>query len=147
MTTPSATHNPMGAASAYIALGWPVFLLGRTTKRPLALCDDCQRLKDTGTPHDPQGCRCLTCHGFYAATLDLKVFRRMWHTEPNGLLAIRTGAASGLVGVGVGGGFPFLRALLSRTLRLLPRLAGNSANKKRISRPYPRTDVKSWPYS
>jgi hypothetical protein len=94
------TENHLADALRYGQAGWPVFLLGRT-KRPIALCADCQQLKDTGTPHDPQGCACLTCHGFYAATRDPRTIRRMFAACPFGLLAIRTGAPSGLVVVDV----------------------------------------------
>jgi hypothetical protein len=74
-----------------------VFLLGRT-KRPVASCASC---RDAGNKHDRQACRCLTCHGFYAATTDADRVRAMRAAIPRGLLAIRTGAVSGLVVVDV----------------------------------------------
>jgi Bifunctional DNA primase/polymerase, N-terminal len=80
------------AACDYIAHGWPVFLLGRT-KRPVANCRPCHNADST---HDPAACGCLTCHGFYAATLDHTRFDAMRNAIPDGLLAIRTGTASGL---------------------------------------------------
>ena len=46
--------------------------------------------------HDRAGCECLTCHGFYAATLDPGRLAAMLRKVPGSLLAIRTGAASGL---------------------------------------------------
>ena len=71
------THFLQAAALRYAAAGWPVFLLGRT-KRPLANCDQCP----TGdASHDPQACRCLTCHGFYAATRDPRTIARMLAAE------------------------------------------------------------------
>jgi bifunctional DNA primase/polymerase-like protein len=79
-------------AIRYARRGWPVFLLGRT-KRPLANCDAC---KDT-IGHDPEACQCLTCHGFYAATTDPDRLSAMCRAHPNGMLALRTGAASGTV--------------------------------------------------
>lgn len=82
-------------ALGYAAAGWPVFLLGRS-KRPLANCANCPGEGQPGA-HDPQGCTCLTCHGFYAATRDRKAIGRMFSLEPRGMLAIRTGAASSLV--------------------------------------------------
>ena len=85
------------AALGYAAARWPVFLLSRT-KRPLANCEKCP---SDPPAHDPQGCRCLTCHGFYAATRDPKTLRRMVARVPGGMLAIRTGSASGLVVVDV----------------------------------------------
>jgi hypothetical protein len=70
-----------------------VFLLGRT-KRPVANCPACPS-GDTG--HDLEACPCLTCHGFYAATLDPQRIHAMTRAVPGGMLAIRTGTASGLV--------------------------------------------------
>lgn len=105
------------AALGYARQGWPVFLLGRS-KRPLANCPNCPSDAKPGT-HDPQGCRCLTCHGFYAATLDPKAIRRMLLLTPYGMLAIRTGAASGLVVVDVdprNGGTESLAGLVKRGL-------------------------------
>jgi len=78
-------------AISYAERGWPVFLLGRT-KRPLANCDAC---KDAGS-HDPAGCDCLTCHGFYAATTDPGRITAMIARHPAGMLAIRAGRGSGL---------------------------------------------------
>ena len=77
----------------YAAWGWPVFLLGRS-KRPIANCPACPK---GATGHDPQTCECLTCHGFYAATLNVERFEAMLAAHPSGLLAIRTGQASGLL--------------------------------------------------
>jgi hypothetical protein len=77
--------------------GWPVFLLGRT-KRPVANCPGCPK----GAPgHDPEACTCLTCHGFYAATVDPQRIQAMCAQHPGGLLAIRTGAASDTVVVDI----------------------------------------------
>jgi len=83
----------LAAATAYADRGWPVFVLGRT-KRPVANCDACHQ---AGTGHDPEGCTCLTCHSFYAATQDRNRIIAMLAAVPDGLLAIRTGAAAGLV--------------------------------------------------
>ena len=58
----------LAAALALAAEGYPVFLLGRT-KRPVANCPACPKA-DAEPSHDPEACRCLTCHGFYAATRD-----------------------------------------------------------------------------
>lgn len=75
----------------------PVFLLGRT-KRPVANCPDCP----TDNPaHDRATCGHLTCHGFYAATTDPERIRAMHAAVPGGLLAIRTGAASGLAAIDI----------------------------------------------
>jgi len=80
------------AALGYIRQGWPVFVLGRS-KRPVANCAACRA---AGPGHDRAGCGCLTCHGFYAATLDPGRLAAMARKVPGGLLAIRTGGASGL---------------------------------------------------
>lgn len=92
------THPLQAAALRYAAAGWPVFLLGRT-KRPLANCHDCATAQLA--EHDRQACPCLTCHGFYAATRDPRAIARMLALHPSGLLAIRTGVASGLVVIDV----------------------------------------------
>ncbi|HZM83026.1 MAG TPA: bifunctional DNA primase/polymerase [Candidatus Limnocylindrales bacterium] len=105
------------AALAYAATGWPVFLLGRS-KRPLANCANCSTNGEPGT-HDPQACKCVTCHGFYAATRDRRSIKRMVAIVPSGMLAIRTGAASGLVVVDVDpgkGGSETLLTLVKRGL-------------------------------
>jgi len=86
------------AALRYAAAGWPVFLLGRA-KRPLANCRVCANAHLA--QHDREACRCLTCHGFYAATRDPHAIMTMLALHPSGLLAIRTGAPSGLVVVDV----------------------------------------------
>jgi hypothetical protein len=77
--------------------GWPVFVLGRS-KRPVANCLACHT---AGPGHDPAGCGCLTCHGFYAATTDPARLAAMLARVPGGLLAIRTGRVSGLVVVDI----------------------------------------------
>ncbi|MFG1785832.1 bifunctional DNA primase/polymerase [Rhodococcus oryzae] len=115
---PAAAHSLLAAALRYAANGWPVFLLGRS-KRPVALCATCETAKRDKTPHDPQACACLTCHGFYAATTDPDRITAMVTTVPRGLLAIRTGAPSGLVVVDVDtghGGMASLRDLIARGL-------------------------------
>jgi hypothetical protein len=81
------------AAQWYLQAGWPVFVLGRT-KRPVANCRAC---RTAGRGHDPAACGCLTCHGFHAATTDPARLAAMVRRVPGGLLAIRTGTASGLV--------------------------------------------------
>jgi hypothetical protein len=89
----------LDAALAVAARGWPVFLLGRT-KRPLANCPQCPK---QGAPdaHAAQGCRCgtVTCHGFYAATTDAVRLAAIVAAHPDGLLAVRCGAAPDGAGV------------------------------------------------
>lgn len=97
-----ASHTPndrmLSAALELAARGLPVFLLGRT-KRPLANCPACRDTEPA--THNPEHCDCLTCHGFYAATTDHTRLTIMITTHPRGLLALRTGAASGLLIVDV----------------------------------------------
>lgn len=115
---PAAAHPLLAAALRYAANGWPVFLLGRT-KRPVALCPPCEAARKAKTPHDPQACGCLTCHGFYAASTDRHRIAAMLAAVPRGLLAIRTGAASGLVVIDVDprhDGAATLRGLIARGL-------------------------------
>src|SRR5258705_13335559 len=60
------TRSTLDYARQYTACGWPVFVLGRA-KRPVANCAACRAAEPD---HDRQACRCLTCHGFYAASTD-----------------------------------------------------------------------------
>ena len=85
------------AALGYMRRGWPVFLLGRS-KRPVANCTGC---RTAGPGHDPAGCECLTCHGFYAATTSPARLAAMLRAVPGGVLAIRTGTAAGLAVVDI----------------------------------------------
>jgi len=88
-------------ALAYLANGRAVFVLGRS-KRPLANCRACSRaVLDDDPGHDRDACGCLTCHGFYAATHDPDRARAQLAAVPSGLLAVRTGAVSGLVVVDI----------------------------------------------
>lgn len=92
----------LNAALTAAAAGWPVFLLGRT-KRPLANCPGCPKRGQPGV-HDPETCDHLTCHGFYAATRDPDRLAAMVDAHPDGLLAVRTGAApfgAGVVGIDI----------------------------------------------
>ncbi|OHX05198.1 bifunctional DNA primase/polymerase [Micromonospora sp. WMMB235] len=87
------------AALRYAAHGWPVFMLGRS-KRPVANCPACPNA-DQDPTHDQEACRCLTCHGFYAATTDPTRVAAIVAAVPRGQLALRTGTAAGLVVVDV----------------------------------------------
>nr|WP_275402486.1 bifunctional DNA primase/polymerase [Streptomyces sp. SID13031] len=93
--------------------GWPVFALGRS-KRPVANCDACPP-----DAHDPASCGHLTCHGFYAATTDPNRLAAIVAAVPHGQLAVRTGAASGLLVIDVDpahGGDRSLSALMAEGL-------------------------------
>ena len=62
----------------------------------------------------------MCCHGFYAATLDVPRVEEMVRLHPRGLLAVRTGAASGTVVIDVdAGGIPAMRRMIADGL--LPR--------------------------
>jgi hypothetical protein len=80
-------------AQRYIAQGWKIFVLGRD-KTPVKLCGPCA---DADWSHDREACKCLLCHGFYAATDDIERVALMMSVVPDGLLAVRTGQASGIV--------------------------------------------------
>jgi hypothetical protein len=97
MPNRTPTDALLSIAHDYMHRGWPVFLLGRS-KRPVANCNPC---RTDDADHDPAACGCLTCHGFYAATLDPTRLAAMREAIPDGLLAIRTGRASGLLVVDI----------------------------------------------
>ncbi len=85
-------------ALGYAGRGWHVFVLS-PTKMPLKLCDTCR--EEHTSPESMEACDHLTCHGFYAATTDPARISAMLGRHPRGLLAIRTGAVSGLAVVDV----------------------------------------------
>jgi hypothetical protein len=92
------------AALAVADRGWPVFVLGRG-KRPLANCPQCPK-QDAPDAHPAGECRCgvVTCHGFYAATRAPDRIAALVAACPDGLLAVRTGAApdgAGVVGIDI----------------------------------------------
>ena len=86
------------AGLGYIARGWPVFVLS-SSKTPVANCEACKA--EHTTSELMEACTCLTCHGFHAASLDPDRLAEMLRLHPRGLLAIRTGAASGTVVIDV----------------------------------------------
>lgn len=93
----SLTERTREAGHALIdGRGWSVFLVNVTDKGkiPFGNCADCP---PHGNLHDAQACDHLLCHGFYAATTDHERFDRMCDARPDGALAVRTGAASGIV--------------------------------------------------
>lgn len=83
-------------AEWYIGRGWPVFVLGHR-KTPIKNCERCDTQREGHVPHDMETCPCLTCHGFYAATLDIERVRAMLAVRPDGMLALRTGGVSRLL--------------------------------------------------
>jgi hypothetical protein len=133
------------SALAAAERGWPVFMLGRS-KRPVANCHDCRN-----SDHDPENCGHITCHGFYAASTEPSRVRAMVAAVPCGQLAIRTGAASGLLVVDIdpqhGGTASFAkliaRSLVPRTLSVLTGSWGTHLyyrhpGQHMASRPMPR---------
>jgi hypothetical protein len=113
----SGRDEKLQAGLAYIARGWPVFVLS-PSKTPVANCGSCKAAHTT--PVQMEECTCLCCHGFHAATLDPDRLVEMLRLHPRGLLAIRTGAASGTVVIDVDPpGIGTMRMLVSEGV--LPR--------------------------
>lgn len=86
------------AMLTYAEHGWKTFLLSGS-KTPLRNCTLCTQEHITSAQRED--CDCLTCHGFYAATTDPARLKEMIRRTPGGLVAVRTGAASGMVLVDV----------------------------------------------
>lgn len=114
-STGGTSRELLTAALAYADANIPVFFLG-SSKRPLANCRDC----DTAGPeHSGATCGHLVCHGHLAATCDPDRLRQMSRFAPHGMLAIRTGAVSGLVVIDIdprSGGNESLASLVRRGL-------------------------------
>jgi bifunctional DNA primase/polymerase-like protein len=82
------------AAAAYIARGWKVFTVSGG-KRPWNNCKGC-----AAEQHSPEECICLDCHSFYAASGSIERVRAsLWLHGQETMLAVRTGAASGIVAI------------------------------------------------
>jgi Bifunctional DNA primase/polymerase, N-terminal len=94
----TAPADKLSAARDCIAAGWLVFVLS-STKMPIANCQRC-RIEHT-TPAQMEACECLTCHGFYAGTPAPDRVAEMLRLHPRGLLAVRTGAPSGVAVIDV----------------------------------------------
>ncbi|MEV0415832.1 bifunctional DNA primase/polymerase [Streptomyces sp. NPDC050448] len=79
--------------------GYPVHPLAPGTKTPAPNCPDCR-----GGLHSPQDCTCRSqgrwCHGFHAATTDLRTVREWWGAEPDFGIGVSCGPA-GLVVIDV----------------------------------------------
>jgi hypothetical protein len=114
----SQREELLRAAQDYITRrGWPVFVLS-SSKVPVLNCKRCR--KEHTTPQQMQGCGCLMCHGFYAATLDVDGVEEMVRLHPRGLLAVRTGAVSRTAVIDVDArGIPAMRQMIASGL--LPR--------------------------
>ncbi|WP_251059471.1 MULTISPECIES: bifunctional DNA primase/polymerase [unclassified Streptomyces] len=86
--------------AAWLALrGYPVHPLAPGTKTPAPNCPDCR-----SSQHAPQACPCHAqdrwCHGFHAATTDLRTLREWWRIEPDFGIGVACGPA-GLVVIDV----------------------------------------------
>lgn len=92
------TFSAFEFALGYAARGWSVFVLS-PTKTPIRNCPPCHEGHNTAA--EMESCACLTCHGFYAATTDPARIEEMLSRHSGGLLAVRTGAISGLAVVDV----------------------------------------------
>jgi Bifunctional DNA primase/polymerase, N-terminal len=131
------------AARDYITRrGWRVFVLS-SSKVPVPNCERCR--KEHTTPQQMRDCACLTCHGFYAATLDVVRVQEMMRLHPGGLLAIRTGAVSGTVVIDVdAAGLPAMRQMIADSL--LPRtLAQRTGNGYHLVYAHPGVRIASGP--
>ncbi|MGC5012967.1 bifunctional DNA primase/polymerase [Streptosporangium sp. DT93] len=98
MTAITSATPKLEAALAYVAHGWHAFILS-SSKSPLRNCEMCAT--EHVTTEQREACTCLTCHGFYAATPDPARIAEMLRRHPNGLIAVRTGAVSGIAVVDI----------------------------------------------
>ncbi|WP_241846113.1 bifunctional DNA primase/polymerase [Streptomyces sp. MJM1172] len=89
----------LDVASWLVGRGYPVHPLAPGTKTPAPNCPDCR-----GAGHPAQDCPCHAlgrwCHGFHAATTDLRTLRAWWETEPGFGIGVACGPA-GLVVIDV----------------------------------------------
>jgi len=125
-----------------IGRGWPVFVLS-SSKVPVPNCESCR--EEHTTPQQMQGCACLMCHGFYAATLDVARVEEMVRLHPRGLLAVRTGAVSATVVIDVDArGLPAMRQMIADGL--LPRtLAQRTGSGYHLVYAHPGVRIASGP--
>jgi hypothetical protein len=139
----SQREELLRAARDYITRrGWPVFVLS-SSKVPVFNCERCR--EEHTTPQQMQGCGCLMCHGFYAATLDVTRVQEMVRLNPRGLLAVRTGAVSGTTVIDVDAhGIPAMRQMIASGL--LPRtLAQRTGNGYHLVYAHPGVRIVSGP--
>ncbi|MFF8592466.1 bifunctional DNA primase/polymerase [Streptomyces sp. NPDC015220] len=83
---------PRSVARWCAAQGWPVHPLAPGRKTPAANCPDCRRVR-----HSPADCPCLPagrpCHGFHAATTDVRLIDRWWSATPSAGVGVSCGPA------------------------------------------------------
>lgn len=137
------------AAINYANRSIPTFFLS-SSKRPLANCPACP----TGRLDHPGAlCDHLVCHGHLAATCDPDRLRQMARYAPYGLVAIRTGAASGLVVIDVDprhGGDESLLGLISAgllppTARVVTGANGQHLYYRHPGQHIPSRPLPGWP--
>lgn len=89
--------SPLDLARRLADLGWHVFPLTATDKRPLANCPRC-RARDGLPPHRIEQCPCLAtggwCHGVRAATLDPARIDRWWTVNPRAAVGVAAGPST-----------------------------------------------------
>jgi hypothetical protein len=115
------------AALAYITeRGWAVFTVPATSvKVPHASCPQCRAGECAGMGV----CGHRWCHGFYAATTDVDEIARRFEQCPRDLLAVRTGAASGLAVLDIdprNDGFDSLVATHGQLPQTLSQMTGSN---------------------
>jgi P4 family phage/plasmid primase-like protien len=88
----------VAAVEGYLALGWKLFVIPALTESGRkSTAGNCRACDTAGPGHDMESCSCLMCHGFYAATAEPARLAEMFRAHRGGQLAVRTGAASGIV--------------------------------------------------
>jgi bifunctional DNA primase/polymerase-like protein len=87
---------PLAVARWCAAQGWPVHPLAPGRKGPAANCDACRP-----PGHSADNCACIRasrwCHGFHAATTDLRVINAWWTTNPRFGIGVSCGPAGLIV--------------------------------------------------
>lgn len=87
-----AARHPLTIARWCAHQGWPVHPLASGRKTPAANCVACRR-----SGHTAAECACLAaglwCHGFHAATLDLRRIDNWWGTHPEFGVGVACGPA------------------------------------------------------
>lgn len=88
-----AAPDPLLIARWCALQGWPVHPLAPGGKLPAANCAACRRQS-----HAAAGCACRSagrwCHGFHAATVDLKRLANWWGSHPEFGVGVATGPAN-----------------------------------------------------
>jgi hypothetical protein len=85
--------TPHAVARWCAAQGWPVHPLAPGRKTPAANCTPCRDRR-----HDPRTCPCLAqgrpCHGFHAATTNIKYIDAWWGNNPAAGVGVACGPAN-----------------------------------------------------